>query len=76
VEARLLNDAPAEVQGTVRWTFDGRQVADADAGGSMSVTAPPFESVAAGEVSVPADATALELSLETGTTAVVNRYRL
>ena len=76
VEARLLNDAPAEVQGTVRWTFDGSQAGDSDAGGSMSVTAPPFESVAAGEVSVPADATALELSLETGTTPVVNRYRL
>jgi beta-mannosidase len=76
VEARLLNDAPAEVQGRVRWSFEGPQAGDSDAGGSVSVTAPPFESVAAGAVSVPADASALELSLETGTTAVVNRYRL
>jgi beta-mannosidase len=76
VEARLLNDAPAQVEGTVRWSFDGRQVSDSDAGGSVSVTAPPLESVAAGEVAVPAEATTLELALETGTTAVVNRYRL
>ncbi len=76
VEARLLNDAPAQVEGTVRWSFDGPQGGDSGAGDAVSVAAPAFDSVAAGEVAVPADATAIELALETGTTAVVNRYRL
>ncbi|WP_440990958.1 glycosyl hydrolase 2 galactose-binding domain-containing protein [Haloarchaeobius baliensis] len=76
VEARLLNDAPAEVEGTVRWSFEGPPDAVDTAGEAVSVAAPAFESVAAGEVTVPADATAVSLALETGTTAVVNRYRL
>ncbi len=76
VEVRLLNDAPAQVEGTVRWSFDGLEAGGSEAGDAVSVAAPAFDSVGAGEVAVPADATAVELTLETGTTAVVNRYRL
>lgn len=75
VPARLVNDAPAQVEGTVRWSFGDGQGGEL-AGDSVTVTAPAFEHVAAGEVAVPGDATSLELALETGTTAVVNRYRL
>lgn len=72
VEAVLCNDAPARVEGTVRWSFEGT----GDAGGETAVAAEAFDTAAAGEVTIPTDATAVELALETGTTGIVNRYRL
>lgn len=69
VEAVLVNDAPARVEGTVRWSAG-------DAGGETAVAVDAFDREPAGDVAIPSDATLLELTFETKTTAVVNRYRL
>ncbi|WP_435345157.1 hypothetical protein [Haloarchaeobius sp. HRN-SO-5] len=65
----LVNDAPARVEGTVHWPAGGDE-------SSAPVVVQPGARDRVGQAVVPTDGTDLELTFETGTSAVTNRYRL
>ena len=67
VDLSVVNDVDLAAKGSVRWRVG-------DESGSMGIEIEPWTSVDVGSVSIPIDATELQLTLDVGDHHVSNRY--